>query len=355
MLLGGLVVLALGAELLVRGASRFAAAAGISPLVIGLTVVAYGTSTPELAVSVLAGLAGQPEIAVANVVGSNIANVFLILGVCSLALPLTVSRQLVRSEVPILIGASLIAWWMLRDGRITWLDGFLLTALALIYTFWTIRQSRRDAARERAAQPLPEGTERAKMRLSAVLAQVAMVVAGLGLLVLGSHGLVTAATTLAKAFGISDVVVGLTVVAVGTSLPEMATSLAATFRGQRDIAIGNAVGSSIYNLLMILGVAGLATPGGLVVAPALANFDVPVMVAAAAVCLPVFFTGYTISRLEGALFLGGYVAYTAYLVLAATHHDSLPEFSVVMLLYVLPTVALLLAISLLRALVPTRG
>lgn len=354
-LLGGLVLLSLGAEVLVRGASKLAAAVGISPLVIGLTVVAYGTSAPEMSVSVLAGLANQPEIAVANVVGSNIFNVLFILGVCALTLPLAVSRQLVRFDVPVMIGASLLAWWMLSDGRISWIDGSILAGLVVAYTFWSIYQSRRETAQKGGSStPEPTPTRKPKTGLLAVLGYLVLIVAGLGLLILGSRWLVTAATAMAKVFGVSDVVIGLTIVAGGTSLPELATSLMASFRGQRDIAIGNVVGSNIFNLLAILGVASLATPGGLVVAPSLANFDVPVMVAVAVVCLPIFFTGYTISRLEGFLFLLGYGAYTTYLILSATHHDGLPQFSFAMLAIVFPAAGLLLAISLVRALRPRR-
>lgn len=351
MLLGGLVVLVFGAELLVRGAARLAALAGISPLVVGLTVVAYGTSAPELAVSVLSGLRGEPEIAVANVVGSNIFNVLLILGCCALVLPLVVSRQLVRTEVPLMIFVSLLAWWMLADGKVNRWDGAVLVGAAVGYTIWTIRRSRRETALAAEAVPQLSGdTAAGKRPAFGSLWLLVLVAAGLALLVLGSHWLVGGATALARTFGVSDVVIGLTIVAGGTSLPELATSLAAAFRGQRDMAIGNVVGSNLFNLMGILGVSSLVTPGGLVVAPSLANFDVPVMVAATVVCLPVFFTGYSISRLEGGLFLGGYIAYTAYLVLAATEHDALPRFSQVMLWYVLPAAGLLLTLSLIRAL-----
>lgn len=344
-LVGGLAVLTVGADRLVAGASRLALLAGVSPLVVGLTVVAYGTSTPELVVSVKAGLGGNPDIAMGNVVGSNVFNVLFILGVAGLLAPLAVARQLVRLEVPIMIGASLLVWVLALDGRIGAADGALLTAAIVVYSTWSIRRSRREEAAKAAggAAPAPAGG-RGRV-LARGLVEVAV---GLALLVLGARWFVDGAVSLAKALGVSDLVIGLTIVAAGTSLPEVATSVVATWRGERDIAIGNVVGSNIYNLLAILGVAALVTPGGLAVAPSLLAFDVPVMAAVAVACLPIFLTGYSIARLEAATFLGLYLAYAAYLVLAAQVHDALPAFSAVMLEFVVPLVLLGIGVSLWR-------
>ncbi len=341
--LAGLAALVAGASLLVRGASALALSFGVSPLVVGLTIVAFGTSSPEVAVSVGAALEGQTDIAVGNVVGSNIFNVLFILGASALIVPLVVHVQLIRQEVPIMIGASLLLIALGFDGRLTRLDAALLFGLLVVYTVFLIVQSRRqtqEAVAELTAE-LPQSA--AWDRHWAV--QVALVVAGLVLLVLGSDWLVTAAVTFAKALGVSDLVIGLTIVAAGTSMPEVATSITAALKGERDIAVGNVVGSNTFNILGCLGLAGLVAPAGLPLAPSVLTFDLWVMLAVAVACLPVFFTGREIARWEGAVFLGYYAAYVAYLILAAQQHDALPAFSNVMLVFVIPlTLATLIAV-----------
>jgi cation:H+ antiporter len=350
LLAGGFVLLILGAELLVRGASRLAAAVGVSPLVIGLTVVAYGTSAPELAVSLQAGLAGNPEIAVANVVGSNIFNVLFILGACAAVKPLVVSRRLVRLEVPIVIGLSALLLVLSLDGRLSSVNGALLTFGIIAYTFWMIRSSRRERSELDSAASKTDSSPPPSPKTGFIALQATWVAAGLTLLVLGSRWLVTGAVVVAQLIGVSDVVIGLTIVAAGTSLPEVCTSLMATIRNERDIAIGNVVGSNIYNILMIIGVSSLVTPGGLRVAPSLLNFDMEIMLASAVACLPVFFTGYSIARWEGWLFLGCYAAYTAYLIMDATGHDALPVFSHAMAVFVLPLIAVTISVIAFRSL-----
>jgi len=250
----GLGCLIGGAELLVRGASRLAAAAGISPLVIGLTVVAYGTSAPEMAVSVQSALAAQADIALGNVVGSNIFNVLFILGVSALIIPLTVAQQFVRKEVPIMIGASLLLWLAAADGVIARWESALLFAGIVAYTVYLVRESRRERreiqeeyAAEFGAAPAAKG--------GGVAVNIGLVLAGLALLVLGSRWLVDGAVAIARAAGLSELVIGLTIVAAGTSLPEVATSILAAVRGERDIAVGNVVGSNIFNILAVLGIA----------------------------------------------------------------------------------------------------
>lgn len=334
-LVAGLAVLVAGAELLVRGASRLALRFGISPLVIGLTVVAFGTSSPEMAVSVRSGLAGQADIALGNVVGSNVFNVLAVLGLAALIAPLLVKQQLVRFEVPLVVGLSVLILVMAQDGRIGALDGMLLVGGLTGYTVFVIRQSRREAATVKAEYAREFG-KAAGGWLARLPAQVACVVGGLGLLAAGATWLVDSAVSIARALNISDAVIGLTIVAAGTSFPELATSVVAAMRGERDIAVGNVVGSCVFNLLGILGVAALVTPGGISVAPALMNFDIPVMIAVAFACLPIFATGHRIARWEGAVFLGYYAAYVAYLLLAATRHDALQSFSASMLGFALP-------------------
>jgi cation:H+ antiporter len=334
---GGLVLLVLGANLLVRGASGLALALGISPLAVGLTVVAFGTSAPEVAVSVGAVLSGRTDIATGNVVGSNIFNVLAILGSSALIVPLSVDRQLIRQEVPIMIGASVLLLALGADGRIGLTDGGMLVVLLIAYTAFLLVQSRREtrAAQAGTNAPLPPPAQRAWN--ASLPAQIAFVVAGLAALVLGSDWLVTAAVAFAKALGVSDLVIGLTIVAAGTSMPEVATSIAAALKGERDIAVGNVIGSNIFNILGCLGFSALVSGSqGLSVAPALLAFDIWVVLAVALACLPVFVTGREIARWEGVVFLLYYAAYAAYLVLAAQQHDALPAFSAAMMSFVVP-------------------
>jgi cation:H+ antiporter len=343
----GLGVLVLGAELLVGGASRLAVAFGISPLVVGLTVVAFGTSSPELAVVIQAGVAGQADLALGNVVGSNIFNVLFILGLAALITPLAVAQQLVRVDVPLLLGVSVLLYLFALDGVISRLDGLLLASGMTAYTIVAIRASRRESRQvideyvEAYAQPAAQSRGQ-------LLLDLTRIVVGLALLIVGSRWLVAGAVALATYFGLSELVIGLTIIAVGTSLPEIATSILAAVRGERDIAVGNVVGSNLCNLLAVLGVASLVTPGGLPVAPAMLSFDLPVMLAVTMACLPIFFTGHRIARWEGALFLAYYVAYTAYLLMASTEHDRLPMLNSVMLLFVLPLTMVTIGIGVLR-------
>ncbi len=330
----GLVALVVGAGLLVRGASRLALSFGISPLVIGLTIVAFGTSAPELAVSVSAVLDGNPDIAIGNVVGSNIFNVLFILGVCALIVPLVVHAQIIRQEVPIMIGASLLLLVLGIDGNLSRFDAALLFGMLVGYTVFLIRQSRAETQATRAEYE--EGVVSKSTWDAHWGIQLLLVAGGLVLLVLGSNWMVTAAIVFAKALGVSDLVIGLTIVAAGTSMPEVATSVTAAIRGERDIAIGNIVGSNTFNILGVLGVSGLVASDGLAVPSALLNLDVWVMIAVALACLPVFIGGREIARWEGAVFLGYYTAYVAYLILAAQQHAALPAFSSTMMSFVIP-------------------
>jgi cation:H+ antiporter len=355
LLTGGFALLVFGAELLVRGASRLAASVGVSQLVIGLTVVAYGTSTPELAVSLQAGLAGNADIAVANAVGSNIFNVLFILGACAAMKPLLVHRQLVRLEVPIMIAASAMLMALSWDGKLDFWDGWVLFSGITVFTVWAIRRSRREEAVAVASgAPRSRVSDQPQKTAGRIYTPISWVLAGVALLVLGARWMVDGAILLAEAMGVGQVVIGLTIVAAGTSLPEVFTSLMATIRGERDIAIGNVVGSNIYNILMIIGLSSLVAPGGLNVAPSLLNFDMEVMLVVAVACLPVFFTGYSIARWEGWLFLGCYAAYIAYLIMDAAGHDALPAFSQVMLMFVLPLLAVTVSVIAFRSLIRQR-
>ena len=349
MLAGGLILLVAGAEGLVRGASRLAAAAGISPLVIGLTVVAFGTSAPELAVSLKSSLAGQADVALGNVVGSNIFNVLFILGLSAVIVPLIVAQQLVRLDVPLMIGVSLLVWVLSLDGAIGRWEGALLFAGIVAYTLFLIFQSRREKNKAVADEYAGEYAEREPRTWQRTLLNIALAIGGLVLLVLGARWFVDGATQLARAFGLSELIIGLTIVAAGTSMPEVATSIVAALRGERDIAVGNVVGSNIFNLLAVLGLTAFVAPGeGIAVARGMVTVDLPFMVAVAVACLPIFFTGHTIARWEGLIFLAYYGVYTAYLFLTATGHTALDEFSTAMFFFVIPLTLITLIVSVMR-------
>nr|WP_155551689.1 calcium/sodium antiporter [Stutzerimonas degradans] len=334
-LFAGLVLLVAGAELLVRGAARLAAQFGISPLIIGLTVVAFGTSTPEMAVSVQSAVADQGDIAVGNVIGSNIFNVLFILGLSALITPMLVSRQLIRFDVPIMIGASLLAWFLAMDEQYGRLDGVLLFGAVLSYTGFLIVSSLKSRNNENQEFEDEYGLHEPAGRFAS-LRHLLFIAIGLVLLVQGSGLLVDAAVTLAKALGLSELVIGLTIIAAGTSLPEVATSVIAAIKGERDIAVGNVVGSNIFNLLAVLGLASLVSPTAISVSSNAIAFDFPVMIAVAAACLPIFFAGYCIRRWEGALFFAYYVIYTTWLIMHSTDAPGLAMFSQAMLWFVLP-------------------
>lgn len=311
LIIGGLVLLVAGGEFLIRGASKLAISMGISALVVGLTVVAFGTSSPELVVSLKAGLSGNADIAVANVVGSNIFNILLILGTCALALPLLVTQNLIRFDVPVMIASSGIFWFFARDARLEMYEGALLFMMIIAYTAYSVIQSKRTSRSEMTK-------ERPKLELKELLLNLILIAIGLGLLIVGGSWLVDGAVILAQGFGVSETVIGLTIVAAGTSLPELVTSVLATIKGERDIAIGNVVGSNIYNIFAILGLSSMVTPGGLQIGPQMQNFDIPLMVGVSVVSLLIFYTGRKISRIEGFVMLAGYIAYTTYLVVQAS-------------------------------------
>jgi cation:H+ antiporter len=333
--IAGLVLLAAGGELLVRGAARLAGRIGVPPLIIGLTVVAFGTSSPELAVSVQAALAGQADIAVGNVVGSNIFNVLFVLGLSALIVPLVVSEQLVRLDVPVMVGISITFMLMAANGVISRPEATLLVLALAAYIGMQVVLSRRSPPSH------VEGVEGAGGSLPA---NVVLIVAGLGLLLLGSRWLIASAVEIATLFGMPQLVIGLTIVAAGTSMPEVATSVVAGIRGQRDIAVGNVVGSNIFNILAVVGITGVVSPAGIPIAAGALSLDIPVMVAVAVLCLPIFITQFSISRGEGLLFLAYYAVYTAYLILDASSHEALEEFGTVIVRVVLPiTLATLLA------------
>lgn len=338
---GGLLLV--GAESLVRGAAKLAGLLGISPLIIGLTIVAYGTSAPELAVSVQSTLAAQGDIALGNVIGSNIFNVLVILGLSSLVAPLPVAQQLIRLDVPIMVGISGLLLLFSLDRVLQPSDGIIFLLGSVVYTLFLVYQSRKETDAKVQSE---YDREYGSTPVSGLTWMINLVYMAFGLVALvgGSRLFINGAVSIAQALGVSQLVIGLTIVAAGTSLPELATSAVATLRGERDIAVGNVVGSNIFNILTVLGVASVVSGSGIPIPNAVLNFDLPVMVAVSVACLPIFLTGNVISRWEGGLFSGYYVAYTAFLILRAADHENLGLFSHVMLLFVIPLTVITLAL-----------
>jgi len=344
LLLGlGLILLVAGADLLVKGAARLAGAFGVPSLVIGLTVVAFGTSAPELAVSVKAAYAGQAELAIANVVGSNIFNVLFILGVAALIMPLVISKQLIRQDVPIMVGVSFLVMWMVRDLQLDKIECSILLIGLIAYTYFLFKQGKTQGNEG------GDGEVEAMLKESHPMWQnLLFVIGGLALLVLGARWLVESAIALATAWGVNEAVIGLTIVAAGTSLPEVVTSIVATIRGERDIAVGNVVGSNIFNILCVLGLSGLVSPIPLVAGEQMSQLDIPVMLAVALLCVPFFFAGAILNRIEGVLFLAAYVAYTWYLVALTLKLDYLPQLQDYILYGLIPVIGVYVVLSLLN-------
>ncbi|EHC05132.1 Na+/Ca+ antiporter, CaCA family [Shewanella baltica OS625] len=299
-IIGGFIILTLGAEALVRGASAIALRLGITPLIIGLTIVAFGTSAPELAVSVKSALAGNSGIALGNVIGSNIANIGLILAITALIRPIQVQSQVVKRDIPLMILASMLFWGLLLDGELSLIDGVVLLSLLVGYLTFSYISSKNSKNEEEIEagpnNPLLSGL---------------FILVGISMLVGGGILFVNGAVDLAKTFGVSEVIIGLTIVAIGTSMPELVTSVIAALKGQSDIAIGNVVGSNLFNILGILGVTAIVHP---VSSLGFQPFDFMVMLALAIVILPFAWTGLRIGRREGSVLLLTYLGYMGYLI-----------------------------------------
>ncbi|MCL4112660.1 UNVERIFIED_CONTAM: hypothetical protein GTU68_052107 [Idotea baltica] len=337
----GIVCLVGGADVLVKGAVKLAARFGIPPLIIGLTVVAFGTSAPETAVSVNAALSGNGDIAIGNVLGSNIANILLILGITALVIPLTVSRQVVRLDIPIMIIASIATFILCLDGEISHIDGILLFSALILYVIFLIYSSRKQ--KESIDDELVTTIEIENTKKPfAWITHLSLIIIGLILLIIGSHFLIDGAVSFAQIMGLSKLVTGLTVVAIGTSLPELATSVIAAYKGERDLAVGNIIGSNLFNLLCVLGLTAIVSPTPILVADQALHFDFPIAIAVSFMCLPIVLTGFRIDRWEGLLLLLYYVAYTFYIILIAMHQPLAQPFFDSMLHYVIPLTLLLL-------------
>ncbi|MGL6122535.1 MAG: calcium/sodium antiporter [Shewanella sp.] len=299
-IIGGFIILTLGAEALVRGASSIALRLGITPLIIGLTIVAFGTSAPELAVSVKSALAGNSGIALGNVIGSNICNIGLILAITALIRPIQVQSQVVKRDIPLMILASMLFWAFLLDGELSLIDGVVLLSLLVGYLAFSYISSKNSNDEEE----IEAGPNNSLLSALFILVGISMLVGG-GIL------FVNGAVDLAKTFGVSEVIIGLTIVAIGTSMPELVTSVLAALKGQSDIAIGNVVGSNLFNILGILGITAIVQP---VSSLGFQPLDFIVMLAFAIIILPFAWTGFRIGRREGSVLLLGYLGYMAYLV-----------------------------------------
>jgi cation:H+ antiporter len=352
LLIAGVACLVLGAEALIRGAARLAARTGMSSVVIGLTVVAFGTSAPELAVSigdVLGGGEDAGSIAIGNVIGSNIANILLALGfAAALGGSLIVAQRIVRLDVPIMIGASVLMLIFSLNEQIGRTEGAVLTVALVVYVTWTVVSATRGTA-PTVESEYDEAFDSEHLAARTVWSDLGFVAIGLVLLVAGSQALVGAASDIATSLGVSDLVIGLTVVAVGTSLPEVATSVLAAIRGHRDLAVGNAIGSNLFNLLAVLGITALIAPNPLPVATSAIQVDIPVMIAVAVACLPIFADGHVLNRWEGIVFLVFYAGYLTWLVLDASDNTLRDSYGDVVLFFVVPITTLTLALIAVRA------
>jgi len=333
-LVGGLVLLVLGAEWLVRGASSIATRLGIAPIVIGLTVVAFGTGAPEMAVSIGASVSGNADVSLGNVVGSNIVNILFILGVSAVFGGLSIEQRLIRIDIPLLTVISFVTLGLALNGSFGRIEGAVFFVSLLVYTGWLIRNARRESKAVEAEYVSEVASLEGSTVQKPLLLQILLVIAGLALLVLGAQWLVDAATEIAVSLGVSDLVIGLTIVAAGTSLPELATSVMAAIRGQRDIAVGNVVGSNLFNLLGVLGASAAISKNGVSVADAALRLDIPVMIAATIVLIPICWNGFQIKRWEGILLAAFYVAYVAYLILESGESTVLETYRTMMLIVV---------------------
>lgn len=314
--LAGLVALIAGAELLVRGGSALAARLGIPPVLIGLTIVALGTSTPELAVGIDAAIQGNGSLAVGNIAGTNTVNILLILGLSAALQPLAIQMQTLRLELPVIVVASATLLGFAWDGVLSRLEGIVLVTMGAVFTLAVVRIARRETMKVKLEFAREFGRRRLANRQA--VTEMVMLAAGLIVIVVGADWLVDGAVALARLWHVSDAFIGLTIVAIGTSAPELVTTIISTLRGERDIAIGNLIGSSVYNILVILGVTCLVPARGVEVSAHLVQIDIPVMLGVALLCIPVFISGRKISRLEGGLFVSAYVTYLGYLLVQRT-------------------------------------
>lgn len=313
----GLIALIAGAELFLKAVDHFGLKWGVSPLIMGLTVVAFATGAPELAISIKAAASGSADLVLGNIIGSNIANILLILGITSLIATLNITLRVIRIDVPIVIGVSAVLFFLAWDGKLTTLDGVILLGGFIaysIFTYFQIRKGRDEDNVEEVFQYEKSVDELAQGAFF-YIKNGGFLLVGLALIVLGSNWMVDSAVEIATLLGISELVIGLTIVSIGTSLPEVATSLASARKGNADIAVANVLGSNLYNVLLTLGLTLIIAPNVLTVSADAINLDLPFMVAVSIVCIPIFIAGFNLTRMDGAIFLFYYTSYLTYLVM----------------------------------------
>ncbi len=313
----GLVMLIGGAELFLKSVDKFGAAWSVSPVVMGLTVVAFATGAPELAISLQAAAEGRPDLVLGNIVGSNIANILLILGVAGLVSPLKITNRIIKIDVPVVIAASVLLFVLAMDGSLTPFDGLLILIALLMYSLFMYTQIKKD----RAANQHKEKREVGEPVTTLFYGKyIFLLLLGLIFIVMGSRFMVDSAVEIAGILGISELIIGLTIVSIGTSLPEVATSVSAVRRNDSDTAVANVMGSNLYNILLTLGLTIVVAPGALDVSADAIRLDLPIMMIVAGACLPLFWPGKMLGRLEAGGFLFYYAAYLTYLVFIAIQH-----------------------------------
>ncbi len=327
----GLIALIAGAELLVRSVSRLAVVIGISKLIISLTVVAFGTSAPELAISIRAGIAGNTDLMLGNIIGSNITNTLLILGMAALIIPLKVHVKLIRWDVPIMIAITVAVYFFALNGAISFVECMILTCILIGYMIFLIRQGGDTDFKIKVKE---------KRKPTVILLHSVLSITGLYVLITGASWLINSSLIFAEMAGVSELTIGLTVLAIGTSLPEIVVVLIAAIRREKDIAVGSIIGSNILNFLAVLGISGLFIPGAIPVQDVLIRFDMILLIIASLLCVPIFYTGHKIVPWEGMLFLFLYFGYIFYLFLSSTEHSFVTVFTSTMLYFILPVVLL---------------
>lgn len=340
----GLATLIGGAELFLRSVDKFGAAWSVSPVVMGLTVVAFATGAPELAISLQAAVDGKPDLVVGNILGSNIANILLILGIAGLVQPLKITNRIIKVDVPMVIGASMLLFVLAMDGLLSPLDGGIILLALIGYSIFMYFQIRKDRL---ANISLSGGALKLDEELTTAfyVKYIVLLLVGLVLIVMGSRFMVHSAVEIAGVLGISELIIGLTIVSIGTSLPEVATSVSAVRHGDSDTAVANVMGSNLYNILLTLGLTVVIAPGAIDVSMDAVNLDLPFMVIVAGACLPLFWPGKELGRPEAFGFLTYYGLYLAYLVLISIQHPFKDQFEGIMVWVVIPITVLLIILK----------
>lgn len=349
----GLGALILGAELFLKAVDHFGLKWGVSPLIMGLTVVAFATGAPELAISIKAAWTGSADLVLGNIIGSNIANILLILGLTAVIAPIDITKRVVRVDVPIVIAASVLLFVLAMDGNLSTQDGVLILLGLVgysIFTFFHIRNNRNQSRNGGIEEIFEYDEDPEKLGTGFVFyfKNVGLLLIGLVLIVQGSDWMVESAVTIATVLGFSELVIGLTIVSIGTSLPEIATSLSAARKGKADIAVANVMGSNLYNILLTLGLTLVIAPSMLVVSQKAIQLDLPFMVAVSVACIPIFIAGFNLTRLDGIIFLSYYVAYLSYLGLDALTSPYTALFETVMFWGIIPATVLYMIFRIVR-------